>query len=100
MNELGSCLASCGDVNRNVMAPPMPFKNRPEYIASQETAKDIAYLLTPQTGAYFDVWFDGEKAFSLEDTPELKKLKEWAKSNDHQTRDGKNRYPIYNWLES
>jgi len=29
------------------MAPPMPFKNRPEYIAAQETAKDIAYLLTP-----------------------------------------------------
>jgi sulfite reductase (ferredoxin) len=21
MNELGSCLAACGDVNRNVMAP-------------------------------------------------------------------------------
>jgi hypothetical protein len=30
----------------------------------------------------------------------LKKLKEWAKSNDHKTRDGKNRYPIYNWEES
>ena len=47
INELGSCLAACGDVNRNVMAPCMPFKNKPEYIAAQEAAKDIADLLSP-----------------------------------------------------
>jgi len=100
LRELGSCLAACGDVNRNVMAPQMPFKNKPEYMHAQELAKDIADLLTPQTGAYFDMWFNGEKAFSLEDTPELSQLKEWAKSNDHTTRDGKNRYPIYGRKEN
>lgn len=82
------------------MAPCVPFKNKPEYMAAQETAKDIADLLSPQTGAYFDVWFDGEKAFSLPESEELVKLKEWARSNDHKTRGGKNRYPIYNWKES
>jgi sulfite reductase (ferredoxin) len=78
----------------------MPFKNKPEYMAAQELAKDIADLLTPQTGAYFDVWFDGEKAYSLEDSPELKKLKDWSRDNDHKTREGKNRYPIYDWVEN
>jgi len=46
------------------------------------------------------MWFDGEKAFSLEDSPQLDKLKDWARSNDHTTRDGKNRYPVYGWEEN
>ena len=78
----------------------MPFKDKPEYMHAQELAKDIADLLTPQTGAYFDMWFNGEKAFSLEDGPELAKLKEWARSNDHSSRGNKNRYPIYGWDEN
>ena len=28
---MGSTLGACGDVNRNVMAPPAPFTNRPDY---------------------------------------------------------------------
>lgn len=26
-------------------------------------------------------------------------MKEWARSNDHKTRGGKNRYPLYDWKE-
>lgn len=31
IKNMGSTLGACGDVNRNVMAPPAPYKNRPEY---------------------------------------------------------------------
>src|SRR5690242_8075409 len=31
IKNLGSTLGACGDINRNVMAPPVPFKNRPDY---------------------------------------------------------------------
>lgn len=32
INELGSCLAACGDVNRNIMAPATPFKTKFDYL--------------------------------------------------------------------
>lgn len=63
---MGSTLAACGDVNRNVMAANPPYKNRPEYDACLKTANDIADLLTPQSGAYYDVWLDGEKFMTME----------------------------------
>ena len=31
MKNMGTTLGACGDVNRNVMAPPTPYKNRPDY---------------------------------------------------------------------
>jgi sulfite reductase (ferredoxin) len=31
IKNMGSTLGACGDVNRNVMAPPAPYKDRPEY---------------------------------------------------------------------
>lgn len=64
IKSMGSTLAACGDVNRNTLAPPPPFKNRPDYMHAQELANDIADLLAPQSGAYYDVWLDGEKFYS------------------------------------
>ncbi|WP_414569795.1 sulfite reductase, ferredoxin dependent [Nostoc sp. CCY 9925] len=64
VNNLGSTLGACGDINRNVMAPPAPFKNRPDYQYAWEYAQNIADLLSPQTGAYYEIWLDGEKAIS------------------------------------
>ncbi|MBD2139007.1 sulfite reductase, ferredoxin dependent [Anabaena sp. FACHB-1237] len=72
VNNLGSTLGACGDINRNVMAPPAPFKNRPEYQYAWEYAQNIADLLTPQTGAYYEIWLDGEKAVSGEEHPDVK----------------------------
>lgn len=46
---------------RNVCAPPAPFKDRPEYKIAETLAQDLADLLAPQSGAYYDVWLDGEK---------------------------------------
>jgi len=71
VKNMGSTLGACGDLNRNVMAPPAPFRNRPEYILAIEYANRIADLLTPQTGAYYEIWLDGEKAISAEEHPDV-----------------------------
>jgi sulfite reductase (ferredoxin) len=61
IKNMGSTLGACGDVNRNVCAPPAPFVDRPDYAAATQLAEDIADLLAPQSGAYYDIWLDGEK---------------------------------------
>jgi sulfite reductase (ferredoxin) len=66
VHSMGSTLGACGDLNRNVMAPPAPYKNRPEYQYALDYANRIADLLTPQSGAYYEIWLDGEKAISAE----------------------------------
>jgi sulfite reductase (ferredoxin) len=71
VKSMGSTLGACGDLNRNVMAPPAPFKNKPEYQLAWEYADKIADLLTPQTGAYYEIWLDGEKVISAEESPEV-----------------------------
>lgn len=72
VKSMGSTLGACGDLNRNVMAPPAPYKNRPDYQYAWEYAEKIADLLTPQTGAYYEIWLDGEKAITAEEAPEVK----------------------------
>ncbi len=76
VRNMGSTLSACGDVNRNVMAPPAPFKDRPEYGYAWEYADNVADLLTPQTGAYYEIWLDGEKVISAEEKPEVKAARE------------------------
>ncbi|MGF1537757.1 MAG: sulfite reductase, ferredoxin dependent [Elainellaceae cyanobacterium] len=71
VNHMGSTLGACGDLNRNVMAPPVPFTNRPEYVYAREYADNVADLLTPQSGAYYDIWLDGEKAITAEEHPDV-----------------------------
>src|SRR5208283_326228 len=59
INEsLLSTLAACGDVNRNVLAPPTPAytKAREEVYAG---CKKVALALAPQTKAYHSIWIDG-----------------------------------------
>ncbi|MGD2180163.1 sulfite reductase, ferredoxin dependent [Lusitaniella coriacea LEGE 07167] len=72
VRNMGSTLGACGDLNRNVMAPPAPYKNRADYQYAWEYADRIADLLRPQTGAYYEIWLDGEKAISGEEAPEVK----------------------------
>ncbi len=49
-------LAACGDVERNVMCSPVPYKNDPVYDQMQELAQEIAVHLRPQTPSYHDLW--------------------------------------------
>ncbi len=59
INEsLLSTLAACGDVNRNVMAPPTPAYTR----AREQVFEDchrVAMALAPKTTAYHAIWIDG-----------------------------------------
>ena len=71
IRNLGSTLGACGDLNRNVMAPPAPFKHKPEYLVARDYADQIADLLRPQTGAYYEIWLDGEKAVTAEEHPDV-----------------------------
>ncbi|HAC63672.1 MAG TPA: sulfite reductase, ferredoxin dependent [Cyanothece sp. UBA12306] len=71
VQSMGSTLGACGDLNRNVMAPPAPFKNRREYQYAWEYADNIADLLTPQTEAYYEIWLDGEKFLSAQESREV-----------------------------
>ena len=53
-------LAACGDVNRNVMAPPLPALSA-LHRAVREDAERLSAHLTPATRAYHELWLDGEK---------------------------------------
>ncbi len=72
VRNMGSTLGACGDLNRNVMVAPVPYKNKPEYDYAWEYGNKIADLLTPQTGAYYEIWVDGEKVISAEEAEEVK----------------------------
>ena len=76
IRNMGSTLGACGDLNRNVMSPPAPFKNKVEYQYAWEYANNIADLLRPQTEAYYEIWLDGEKFLSAEEAPEVQAARE------------------------
>ncbi len=92
VHNMGSTLGACGDLNRNVMAPPAPFKNKPEYVNAWAYADRIADLLTPHTGAYYEIWLDGEKAISGEPEPEVKAA---LKNNLNHTIFPEGEEPVY-----
>lgn len=92
IHSMGSTLGACGDLNRNVMAPPAPYVNRPDYVYAQEYANRIADLLTPQTGAYYEIWLDGEKFLSAEEHPEVKAARQ---RNTNGTNLDDDEEPIY-----
>ena len=51
-------LAACGDVNRNVMAPPTPAMNKLG-VQVQDHARQAAAALLPRTRAYHSIWIEG-----------------------------------------
>jgi sulfite reductase (ferredoxin) len=61
--------AACGDVVRNVVACAAPFES-PERHDITEYVKLVARELKPKTGAYLEIWLDGERAVTLESEEE------------------------------
>ncbi|MGF1459256.1 MAG: sulfite reductase, ferredoxin dependent [Leptolyngbyaceae cyanobacterium] len=92
IKNMGSTLGACGDLNRNVMAPPAPFKDKPEYVIAREYADKIADLLRPQTEAYYEIWLDGEKAVTVEEDPTVVAARQ---RNGNGTIFHDSREPIY-----
>ncbi|MCP9916136.1 sulfite reductase, ferredoxin dependent [Cyanobium sp. ATX 6F1] len=76
LRHMGSTLATCGDINRNVMAPAAPFEGG-GYPAARQLAERINDLLLPQAaeGAYLDIWLDGELSHRIKPTAGIRKLR-------------------------
>ena len=81
VRSMGSTLAACGDINRNVMAPAAPFE-KGGYPAARQLANDIADVLSPQSaeGSYLDLWVDGDLSYRIKPTRAVKK----ARSRQHE----------------
>ncbi|KAJ9164338.1 hypothetical protein P3X46_023929 [Hevea brasiliensis] len=90
IHSMGTTLGACGDLNRNVLAPAAPFA-RKDYQFAQKTAENIAALLTPQSGFYYDMWVDGEKILTAE-PPEVVEARN---DNSHGTNFPDSPEPIY-----
>jgi len=69
IKEINDCamdtIAACGDVNRNVMCNPNPALSSVHKDALS-IAQELSDHLTPATGAYHEIWLDGEKLESSE----------------------------------
>ena len=79
INEcLLSTLGACGDVERNVMAPPAPNYSSVVYAQLQATADLLAAHLAPRTRGYHEIWLNGENVTpvngDVEDEPIYGKL--------------------------
>ena len=74
---MGSTLAACGDINRNVMAPAAPFE-KGAYPAARKLANEIADTLSPQAaeGAYLDLWVDGDLSYRIKPSRAVKQVRE------------------------
>lgn len=61
-------IAACGDVNRNVMAPPLsPVSSVHREV--QQLAEKLSGHLMPSSNAYHEIWLDGKKIESSEVEP-------------------------------
>ncbi|MDH5240729.1 MAG: NADPH-dependent assimilatory sulfite reductase hemoprotein subunit [Gammaproteobacteria bacterium] len=58
-------IAACGDVNRNVMSPPLPALSS-VHRQVQACAEALSEHLMPKTRAYHEIWLDGKKLDSSE----------------------------------
>lgn len=67
-------LAACGDVNRNVMACPAPFKTK-VYEQMQALSQELAEHFKPKTTAYYDIWLKDENGEEI-DVTEFKPVEE------------------------
>ncbi len=54
-------IAACGDVNRNVMAAPIPERS-PAHEEIYRAAASFSDYCLPKTRAYHEIWIDGELA--------------------------------------
>jgi sulfite reductase (ferredoxin) len=94
VRHLGSTLAACGDINRNVMAPAAPFE-KGGYPAARQLADEIADLLAPQAaeGSYLDLWVDGELSYRIKPSAAVAKVK--ARQNEGGVFSGDAAEPLY-----
>ena len=94
VRSMGSTLAACGDINRNVMAPAAPFE-KGGYPAARQLADEIADLLSPETaeGSYLDLWVDGDLSYRIKPNRSVKKAR--SRQLEGRVFSGDEREPLY-----
>jgi len=94
VRSMGSTLAACGDINRNVMAPAAPFE-KGAYPAARQLANDIADLLSPSAaeGTYLDLWVDGDLSYRIKPTKAVTTARQ--RQHDGQVFSGDPTEPLY-----
>lgn len=65
-----STLCGCGDVERNIVAPPAPLAHS-GHRALHALADELTEAMAPSTNAYYEVWFDEERVDSSLETESL-----------------------------
>jgi sulfite reductase (NADPH) hemoprotein beta-component len=63
-------IAACGDVNRNVLASANPVETQAHPVV-YDWAKKLSAHLLPKTNAYHEIWLDGDKVVTTEETEPL-----------------------------
>jgi len=58
-------IAACGDIVRNVVACPAPFKHRPVYGQLHDMAEALTMHFRPKSTSYFEVWMKDEENAEL-----------------------------------
>jgi sulfite reductase (ferredoxin) len=58
-------LGACGDVERNVMCCPAPLHQDGVRLQMQQTARQLALHLAPRSGAYHEIWLNGQPVTHL-----------------------------------
>ncbi len=94
INSMGSTLAACGDITRNVMAPAAPFE-KGSYQAAQKLANEIADLLSPKAAetSYLDLWVNGDLSYRIRPSASVKKIR--AKQEHKLIFSGDQDEPLY-----
>ncbi len=81
VRSMGSTLATCGDINRNVMAPAAPFE-KGGYPAARLLADQVADLLSPEAaeGSYLDLWVDGDPSYRIRPAAAVRQARQRQRS--------------------
>lgn len=69
-DALMSTIATCGDVNRNVMCNPNPYQSQ-IHEEVYDLAAEISEYFKPKTSAYYEIWLDKEKVGGTPDVEPL-----------------------------
>ncbi len=73
IGSMGSTLAACGDISRNVMAPAAPYE-KGAYPVARKLANEIADLLSPIAAedAYLELWANGDLSYKIKPNKRVK----------------------------
>ena len=94
IGSMGSTLAACGDINRNVMAPAAPYE-KGGYPAARKLANEIADVLSPLAaeGSYLDLWINGNPSYRIRPSAQVKKAR--ARQQQGVVFSGDIKEPLY-----